>query len=155
MHGAIRSLPPWMLVHRQDMYLKRKYSADENAVSFLGHRNEQLFNGREFLEHYAYLFLTLASRASALRPAGNSGLYGLTMVVDSVLRKDVFKLRTAASEFIHRISDSGLIGAIPLGDEELIETLDQYVGLGHSNVIPTDKKLGPDCVEMDGKKLWT
>ena len=23
MHGAIRSLPPWMLVHRQDMFLRR------------------------------------------------------------------------------------------------------------------------------------
>ena len=68
MHGAIRSLPPWMLVHRQDMYLRRKYAADEDASSFLGHRNEQLFRGREHLEHHAFLFLTLASRASALRP---------------------------------------------------------------------------------------
>ena len=155
MHGAIRSLPPWMLVHRQDMYLKRRYSADENAGSFLGHRNEQLFRGREHLEHHAYLFLTLASRASALRPAGNSGIYGLSTVVDSVLRKDVFKLRTAASEFIHRISDSGLVGAVPLGDDELIGALELYVSLGKSDEIPTDRKLGADSIEMDGQKVWT
>ena len=155
MHGAIRSLPPWMLVHRQDMFLRRRYADGGEADSFLGHRNAQLFHGREHLEHHAYLFLTLSSRASALRPAGSCGVYGLSTVVDGVLRKDVFRLRTAASEFIHRISDSGLVGAVPLGDEELLETLEQYVSLGRPDRIPTDRKLDADSVELDGQKLWT
>ena len=34
MHGAIASLPPWMMVHRQDMYLRRKVSGGHGG-SFL------------------------------------------------------------------------------------------------------------------------
>ena len=155
MHGAIRSLPPWMLVHRQDMYLMRRYVPDGTGDSFLGSRYAEHFRGRKHLEHHAYLFLTLASRASALRPAGNCGIYGLSTVVDGVLMKDVERLRMAASEFIHRISGSGPVGAVPLDDDGLIEAIEQYVSLGRPDGIPTDRKLGADCVELDGQRLWT
>ena len=155
MSGAIRSLPPWMLVHRQDMFLRRRHKDDGDAASFLGSRNARHFDGREYLEHHAYLFLTLSSRASALRPAGNCGIYGLSTVADGALKEDVRKLDNAASEFIHRITDSGLVQAFRLDDEGLMEAMERYIRLGRNDVIPTDIKLEADRVEMDGVRLWT
>ena len=153
MHGAIASLPPWMMVHRQDMYLRRKVSGGHGG-SFLESRYRSLYEGREYLEHTQYIFLTLSSKASAMRPAGNCGLYGLGTVIGSALAKDADSLRTTATEFIHRLTDSGTVNAQELDDEQLIETLEAYVSLGR-DTIPTDRHLLADRVELDGVDLWT
>lgn len=153
-HGAIRSLPAWMLVHRQDTYFRRRFNAC-SQVSFLGSRNDMLFDGREYLEHCSYIFLTLSSKVSALRPAGSCGIYGLSMVVGSALKKDVARLRTAGSEFIHRITDSGVVKASRMDDDQLMEAIQDYISLGRKDVIPTDRKLEADRVELDGMHLWT
>ena len=153
MHGAIASLPPWMMVHRQDMYLRRKVSGGHGG-SFLESRYRSLYEGREYLEHTQYIFLTLSSKASAMRPAGNCGLYGLGTVIGSALAKDADSLRTTATEFIHRLTDSGTVTAQELDDEQLIKALEAYVSLGR-DTIPTDRHLLADRVELDGVDLWT
>ena len=154
MQGAIASLPPWMVVHRQDMFLKRKVK-EEGGGGFLESRYSRHFNGREYLEHTQYIFLTLSSKASALRPAGNCGIYGLSVLVNEVLLKDASRLDRIATEFIHRLTDSGLMKAKALDDEELIQALESYISLGRMDVIPTDRHLLPDKVELDGMELWT
>ena len=58
MQGAIASLPPWMVVHRQDMFLKRKVK-EEGGGGFLESRYSRHFNGREYLENTQNIFLTL------------------------------------------------------------------------------------------------
>lgn len=154
MKSAIESLPPWMVVHRQDMYLRRKVKTTGGG-RFLESRYRSLFDGREHLEHTQHLFLTLSSKASALRPAGNSGIYGLSTVVGSVLKKDLSRLRMAAAEFIHRLTDSGIMEAEAMDDDALMEVLESYVSLGREDSVPTDKLLLPDRVETDGMHLWT
>src|SRR5690606_20734824 len=63
-HGAwfqaIKSLPTGCVVHKQDVYLKKKYTSDQLPnKSFLEKATHQHFKGREFMEHQCYLFFIL------------------------------------------------------------------------------------------------
>ncbi|WP_100612821.1 TraG family conjugative transposon ATPase [Confluentibacter lentus] len=64
MHGAwfqaIKSLPTGCVVHKQDVYLKKKYTSEQLPnKSFLEKATHQHFKGREFMEHQCYLFFIL------------------------------------------------------------------------------------------------
>ena len=57
MASAIRALPDWTMVHRQDIYLDRTYRA-EDRTAFLDSAYERHFDGRQYLEGRHYLYLT-------------------------------------------------------------------------------------------------
>lgn len=152
--AAIRALPPWMLVQRQDMFLKRTYAREESD-GFLSERYERHFDSREYLEHQQRIYLTLSCRASAVRPTGSCGVYGFTNVVGEVLKKDVENLRRAASTFEHMLSSADIIRMERMEDEELVSEIERYMNLGDEGVIPTDRKTTPAEVECDGKVIWT
>ena len=58
---AISFLPPWMMVHRQDVYYRRGYP-QQKGTSFLGYSYERHYRGRGYLVHRQYLYLTLSSK---------------------------------------------------------------------------------------------
>ena len=57
---AIKVLPEFSIVHKQDWYIKENYSPQikEGEKSFLNRSFERHFNERPFLNHSCYLFLT-------------------------------------------------------------------------------------------------
>ena len=60
---AIKVLPDYSIVHKQDWFIKEDYQAvneDENKkpLSFLARASEHHFNERPYLHHSVYLFLT-------------------------------------------------------------------------------------------------
>ena len=61
MHGswfqALKSLPPGTVVHKQDVFLKKEYSAQQLPNgTFLEKATHDHFKGREFMVHDSYLF---------------------------------------------------------------------------------------------------
>lgn len=63
-HGAwfqaIKSLPTGCVVHKQDVYLKRKFSSENLPnKTFLEKATHTHFKGREYMEHKCYLFFIL------------------------------------------------------------------------------------------------
>jgi hypothetical protein len=58
-HKAIKTLPDYTVVHKQDWYIKENYAPDiaKEDLSFLAKSYQQHFNERPFLNHYC-LFLT-------------------------------------------------------------------------------------------------
>ena len=57
MASAFRGLPPWTMVHRQDVYRKRLYHSTQTG-HFLDDCYSAHFEGRSFLEHRQYLWFT-------------------------------------------------------------------------------------------------
>ena len=57
MASAFRGLPPWTMVHRQDIYRKRLYHSSPTG-HFLDDSYSAHFEGRPFLEHRQYLWFT-------------------------------------------------------------------------------------------------
>ncbi|WP_106145295.1 TraG family conjugative transposon ATPase [Flagellimonas meridianipacifica] len=63
-HGAwfqaVKTLPSGTVVHKQDVYLKRQFTANNlSNNTFLEKATHQHFKGREYIEHRCYLFFTL------------------------------------------------------------------------------------------------
>lgn len=76
--AAFRGLPAWTMVHRQDVYRRRRFSMPPEG-GLLGRCHAAHFEGRPYLGHSQYLFLTfnpaIPGRAGAMKGAlrGASG----------------------------------------------------------------------------------
>ena len=57
---AVKVLPDYSIVHKQDWFIKENYAPDiqKDDLSFLSRSFERHFNERPFLNHTCYLFLT-------------------------------------------------------------------------------------------------
>ena len=74
LHSAITLLPDYAIVHKQDVYMKKKYVAEKSA-GFLQEAYEMHFDGREYLDHRCRLFLTFSSKKNVR--GASSGLLGM------------------------------------------------------------------------------
>ena len=118
MASAIRALPDWTMVHRQDIYLDRTYRA-EDRTAFLDRAYERHFDGRHYLEGRHYLYLTFAGKSSSLRSTFSSGLFGTSMPRNLASPKDLVEFRARSEEFIAVATAGGLARARRLTDEDL------------------------------------
>ena len=58
-HKAIKVLPNYSIVHKQDWFIKEDYQGklSDGGLSFLARSSERHFNERPYLHHSVYLFL--------------------------------------------------------------------------------------------------
>lgn len=65
---AIKVLPTYSVVHKQDWFVKEGYRPDlqKEEMSFLSRSFERHFNERPFLNHACYLFLTKTTKNLSL-----------------------------------------------------------------------------------------
>ena len=73
MHGAwfqaLKSLPVGTVVHKQDVYLKKQYTAEELPyTTFLQKATSDHFKGRKYIDHNCYLFFTLTKNKALNNP---------------------------------------------------------------------------------------
>lgn len=140
---ALRVLPPSSVVHAQDWYIETAYSAarDISAASFLGAASERYFNGRPYLNHRAFLFLTRLSGKK--RPASPllSTLSSRTLIPEDILQPEaVQEFTDLAGQFERILTDSGLIRLRRVQDEELTSDrertglIEQYCQLVDGNL---------------------
>ena len=61
---AIKVLPNYSIVHKQDIFIRENYKpdTDKEDISFLSRSFERHFNERPYLNHYCYLFLTKTTK---------------------------------------------------------------------------------------------
>ena len=57
--AAIAMLPDYSIVHKQDIFMKRRYKASD-AKGFLDAAYERYFDGREYLDHSCRIFLVFS-----------------------------------------------------------------------------------------------
>ena len=79
LHGAwlkaLRVLPDYTIVHKQDYFTEEHYRPDlASDESFLGRAFERHFNERPFLRHSCYLFVTKTSKEQMRRRSDFSSL---------------------------------------------------------------------------------
>lgn len=118
MDAALRILPPWYTVLRQDFYTFEKWlpiestgeiSSSDAHKSFFKNAYERHFTGREYLVHKAYIFLTMSSFGMIMKNGRTSGLFGIkgSAVAPSRKEFDLFLAKTKEFETI-LTSGSGL-----------------------------------------------
>lgn len=159
LHGiwfqALRSLMNGCIIHKQDIYRKRNFSAEKlPGESFLARATQDYFKGREYLDHESYLFF-IWPRNKAL----NIGKY--VNPFKKISRKIPDELEEGVQEFIRAVNDSvsflnnsKKLQLIPLGEEQILQLTASFFN-GFNEELDTDivldkshLQIGRNCFEL-------
>ena len=150
---AIRNLPEWTMVHRQDVFLRRSYKP-RSGRSFLDRSYQNHFRGREYLEHEQYVFLSLSNKFTAVREPDSCGVLGMGSKLREGCHEDFYRIDAVGEEFIYKLTDSNVIQAERLSNEQIVERIYSHMSLGRSDGILSDIDMYPDHIEANGKHMW-
>ena len=158
-HSAIRILPPWTMVHRQDWFLYDRFVPCYDG-RFLHDAYESHFAGRRFLTHRQFLFLTMAAKASAIRPHAQTAAFGIRFSAPLPTAGDIDRFTAKAGEFITVLTGGGRLSARRLTDVDLLGSggeaglLQRYTMLGSRSPLMTDIGLdGGERMKVGEKVL--
>ena len=162
-HKAIKTLPDFTIVHKQDWYIKENYAPNlaKEDQSFLAKSYQRHFNERPFLNHYCYLFLTKSSKERMRMQSNFSSLCKGTLIPKEIRDKEVIhRFMEAIAQFERIVNDSGFIIMQRLTEDEIIGTdekqglLEQYLTLSKEAGTPMqDIALGGEEVRIGNKRL--
>ncbi len=104
MHGAwfqaLKSLPVGIVVHKQDIYLKKSYSAEQLPnTTFLEKATHNHFKGRSYMEHKSLLFFILTKNKALNNPKYVNPFRKISKGI-------VYPLDATAKSFIGSVNDS-------------------------------------------------
>lgn len=162
-HKAIKTLPDFTVIHKQDWYIKENYAPDlaKDDQSFLAKSYQRHFNERPFLNHYCYLFLTKTSKERMRMQSNFSSLCKGSLIPKEITDKEaIHRFMEAVAQFERIINDSGLIKLNRLSEEDIVGTdekqglLEQYLTLSREAATPMqDIVLGAEEVRIGNKRL--
>jgi len=118
LRSAVTLLPDWSIVHKQDVFMRKRYSKEEQC-DFLSQSYERHFDGRSYLDHRCRIFVTFSNKKAI--HGGSSGLLGLT---ETGLPKPeaIGRCLGAADQFEAIIRSNELLALHRLSDEEIFGT---------------------------------
>lgn len=115
---AYKLLPPYCVVHKQDIYKIDVYKAQLRG-EFLADSYERHFDGRKFLNGYCYLFLTFSSKAVIEMKTESSGFFGIFSCKppkEETLRSQA----SIASQFEAVLGNNPLLDLVPLKARDFV-----------------------------------
>ncbi len=122
---AIKVLPNYSVVHRQDWFVEEKYKPelDKEDISFLSRSFERHFNERPYLNHNSYLFLTKTTKDRARQQSNFNALTRGFIIPKEMQDKEALqKFLEAVGQFERIINDSGFIKLIRITTDEIVGT---------------------------------
>ena len=160
---AIKVLPDYSIVHKQDWFVKENYAPDlqNSDMSFLSRSYERHFNERPYLHHQCYLFLTKTSKERMAHQSNFSTLCRGHIIPKEIKDKEtVARFLDAVEQFARIINDSGYISLRRLTDDEITGTerttglVGKYLSLSTENVqCLEDMKLSASGMRIGNKHL--
>ena len=162
-HKAIKVLPNYSIVHKQDWFIKEDYQGklSDGGLSFLARSSERHFNERPYLHHSVYLFLTKTNKQRMAQQSNFSSLCrGHLLPKEITNKEEVMKFMEAVDQFERIINDTEQIRIVRMTEDELVGTnekgglLDRYFSLseeGHASL--EDIRLGADLVRVGDNML--
>lgn len=128
---AIKVLPNYSIVHRQDWFVEEKYKPelDKEDISFLSRSFERHFNERPYLNHTSYLFLTQTTKDRARQQSSFNALTrGFIVPKEMQDKETALKFLEAVGQFERIINDSGFIKLTRITTDEIVGT-EQQAGI--------------------------
>jgi conjugation system TraG family ATPase len=139
---AVRVLPDYTIVHRQDWFTEERYAprTSDGDMSFLSRSFERHFNERPYLDHVSYLFLTKTTKERMRLQSNFTALTRGNIVPREMQDADTArKFIEACEQFERIINDSGLVRIVRLTTEEIVGKdsdaglLEKYFSLSQSD----------------------
>ena len=116
LHSAITLLPDYAIVHKQDVYMKKKYVAEKSA-GFLQEAYEMHFDGREYLDHRCRLFLTFSSKKNVR--GASSGLLGMAAGGSMPKSEVLARFAAVVEQFATVVQGCGLLEMRRLTEDDI------------------------------------
>lgn len=113
--GAIALLPDYTIIHKQDIFMRKRY-ASERVSGFLEKAYEEHFDGREYLDHRCFLWLSFSSKKNVR--GGSSGLLGLA-AAGLPSASQIGRMVTAAEQFGAMLSGNSQLSLRRLTEEDI------------------------------------
>jgi conjugation system TraG family ATPase len=153
--GAIALLPDYTIVHKQDIFMRKRYHA-EKSFGFLEKAYEEHFDGREYLDHRCLLWLSFSSKKNVR--SGSSGLLGLTGPgLPSAAA--IGRCLTAAEQFGAMLGGNSLLSLRRLTEEDVFGAdkpglLQDYLNFtdGGADVL-SDIQVSPRALRIGDKSI--
>ena len=148
MHGAwfqaLKSLPVGTVVHKQDVYLKKRYTAEQlSNRTFLEKATSDHFKGREYIDHKCYLFFTLTKNKALNNPKYVNPFRKVSKNIVQELDDNVQHFISTVSDSVSFINNSRKMKFLPLDGKEIQAITQQYFNgfnEGFDSDIILDKK---------------
>ncbi|MCT3788190.1 TraG family conjugative transposon ATPase [Elizabethkingia anophelis] len=160
---AVKTLPDYCIVHKQDWFTKEDYHPDllKEDQSFLSKSFERHFNERPFLNHYCYLFITKTSKERMKMQSNFSSLCKGQLIPKELRDKEtVIRFKESVDQFERILNDSGYIQLERILEDELMGTknesglLEQYLTLSRAlNPSLQDLHLGAEEMRIGNKRI--
>lgn len=146
--SAVRVLPPWTVVHRQDRYYSASWQPGGEARSFLGRASDRHFSGRPYLEHSAYVFVSFGTSACVDKGVERSGIFGLKGWGTPPDAARLQAIRAKCDEFVHILSGAGFFKLRLLDDSDWLGTPGGDPGIIHTHMMLGDRSTVLSDVDM-------
>ena len=114
--SAVTLLPDYTIVHKQDVYMKKKYVA-EKSDGLLQEAYERHFDGREYLDHRCRLFLIFSSKKNVR--GASSGLLGISAGGSMPKAEVLARYAAMAEQFATVVQGCGLLEMRRLTEEDI------------------------------------
>ena len=131
MHGAwfqaVKSLPTGCVVHKQDIYIKQKYTSSQLPnTTFLEKATHAHFKGREFMEHRSYLFFILTKNNALNNSKFVNPFRNVSKNILREMDETVNSFIGSVSDSVSFINNSRKIEFIPLEEKEIHSLTNNY-----------------------------
>ncbi|WP_163325521.1 TraG family conjugative transposon ATPase [Draconibacterium mangrovi] len=160
---AIKVLPDYSIVHKQDWYIKENYKTEkpQQDLSFLSSSFEWHFNERPFLNHTCYLFLTKTTKERSKQQSNFSTLGRGFIVPKEIKNKEtVLHFVEAVNQFEQIVNDSDFVKLRRLTADQITGTdahegiVEKYFSLSHGqNNVLKDLILNPGELKIGDNSL--
>ena len=157
LHGiwfqALRSFMTGGVIHKQDVYRKRKYSGEKlPKESFLGKATRNYFEGREYLEHESYLFFCWPKNRTLNHKKFVNPFKKIPSKSLKELEEGLQDFTRAVNDTVSFLNNSKRLNLIPLGEEEILQLSTSYFN-GYNEGYDTDILLDKAQLQI-GRNLF-
>ena len=160
--SAMRLLPDYSIVHKQDIYMRKRYAASAEK-GFLEEAYERHFDGREYLDHKCLLWVCFSSRKNVR--SGSSGLLGLSGA-GLPSPAEISRNLASAEQFASVVQGNTLLGLRRLTQEDIFGDPSASLGMTRVGILQdylnftddgadvlSDIQVAPDAIRTGDKTV--
>ena len=159
--SAMRVLPAWSVVHRQDVYYREEYDVEDGKdTSFLGRSFNAHHRGRKHLVHRSYIFVTRCPKGYVMKEGRNSGFFGVNGLGDVPTERELSVFKTQCNEFMVVMESCSNIKLRVLRERDWLGEgpepgfLQRYFMLGSREPIMSDIQMNHESVSVYDKEAF-
>lgn len=145
---AFKSLPISTVIHKQDIYQKTVYSAEELPnKSFLQSATHDYFEGRKFIKHSSYLYFILPYNKVLNNSKFTNPFRKIEKGVHKQMDCNIREFVTSVNDTISFVNNSRKVSLNPLNTNKILSLTNDYFN-GFNEDFDTDIQLKRSNIEI-------